>query len=140
MHCSGDEIGSVSSTTKNYGGFVISRRTTPYGAITLLVVAIVTAIMLVSQWYPNRNPDYSCLQTVPPGKLDGFLLEATTGSWSWWPTGLSCDYPTTTGGIVSAGPGVGLSLELALSVVTGAAAIVLFVRFALHRRRSARQK
>jgi ABC-type Fe3+ transport system permease subunit len=119
---------------------VVRRKTAPSAAITLLIVAIVTAIMLVSQWYPNRNPDYSCLQTVPPGKLDSFHPEATTGSWSWWPTGLSCHYPTTTGGIVSAGPGIGLSIELALSFATGVAAIALFVRYALHRRHAALQK
>jgi hypothetical protein len=119
---------------------VVSRKAAPFGAIALLIVSIVTAAMLVSQWYPSRNPDYSCLQTVPPGKLDGFLLEATTGSWSWWPTGLICHYPTTNGGIVSAGPGIGLSIELALSVATGAAAIAFFVRYALRRRHAPLQK
>ena len=121
-------------------GIVVRRKTAPAGAITLLVVAIVIAIMLVGQWYPNRNPDYSCLQTVPPGRIDGFLLEATTGSWSWWPTGLICHYPTTSGGIVSVGPGLGLSIELALSVATGAAAIALLARFAIRRRRGSLQQ
>ena len=124
----------------DFGGFVVRRQSTSVSAITLLIVAIVTTAMLFSQWYLNRNPDYSCLQTSPPGKVDNFLVEATTGSWSWWPTGLICHYPTAAGGMVSIGPGFALSVDLAVSIAAAGTAVALFVRRALLRRRTALQK
>ncbi len=80
------------------------------GAIALLPVAG----SLLAQ---SRNPDYSCLQAPGPFDLSKVVPEGGTGEWTWWPTGLTCRYPTKSGGQFVVGPAPVLSVALAAGSV-----------------------
>jgi hypothetical protein len=82
-----------------------------------LLGVIALAPVAGSLFAQSRNPGYSCLQSDGPFDLSKVVPEGGTGEWTWWPTGLTCRYPTKSGGQFVVGPAPVLSVALAAGSV-----------------------
>jgi len=106
------------------------------------VIALFGLVVLAIFAWLQRNPDYSCIERLTSLDstalgIDPGSLGPISGSWSWWPTGVTCIYPSASNGVIAVGPPPGLTVLLvatlvALSLVIALVILGLIARAANH--------
>lgn len=110
----------------------MSRRT---AVVLLLGTFAILAIVLTTMWVRGLDAGYLCGRGLEPAPIDHLpvdvIPEGGGGSWSWWPTGITCSFPTENGGRFLVHPNSSLSAVLVAAVVTGSAGVALLLAPAL---------
>jgi len=107
----------------------VDRRIAVAAAISLGCF-VVLGIVLAVNWRQGLDADYMCQQFSHP-LTASVIGEGGRGSWSWWPTGITCSYPTEQGGRFVTTPDPSLSAVLVAAAVTALAGIALVVATAM---------
>ena len=99
-------------------------------AMAGFALSVISAVILAGDAWLNRTPDSLCdiraidLDVSALG-IDTTVAGGATGSWEWWPTGLTCRYLQTDGGFVTVPPTPLLSVVFVLLVLGLVAALTL---------------
>jgi hypothetical protein len=106
-------------------------RTIPATVISFVLAAIAVLVLMIDGW-PSREPDALC--DLRAAELDGATLGLNTavagmasGTWTWWPTGLTCRYLRLDGGYLMVSPNPLLSIALVIAVVGVVIGITLLI-------------
>lgn len=112
------------------------RQTAPWiGVLSAVASAIVFAPLWFESYQVARGSDGCHYRHFDVPWDSTWALEAVHGGFSWWPTGLTCIFPITTGGEYVVYPDPAQSVQLVVAIVLAlvataafAAAVVLRLR------------
>ena len=89
------------------------------GVFALLVAVTLFFPLLFEAYQVGRGSDGCAYRTFDIPWDSTWALEAVHGGFSWWPTGLTCSFPLTTGGEYVVRPPVSQSIAFVVALVTG---------------------
>lgn len=90
------------------------------GGVIALLVAVTLFLPLLVEWYQVARGSDGCVYRWFDIPWDStWNLEGVHGGFSWWPTGLTCSFPLSTGGEYVVSPPVAQSIAFVTAIVAG---------------------